>query len=117
MPKKQAQPLSTAPAIPTARLSPDLAELLSRLTALERLPTATDAAGQEDTDAMDQRADAMRDLMLSIIRTRCDGPCDVALKLTLLCRRLRQELEPEDVEMWQTYLLAESVRDGVVMGH
>lgn len=102
------------PETPAWRLSPWLAARLAEYAALERLPYPTTPDGREDVAAFERRVERMDELMLAAIRARCDGPLDMAAKMTVLCGRLRRELAPECAEQRLTYLLAESVRDALL---
>ena len=91
-------------------------DLMARQTLIQRLHdeiaalTRATAFPQSD-DAMNERLDELFTAVCRLTHAPALTTTDLDLKLSTLCRRLRDNLDPDDRGAVLTYLLAEAVRD------
>lgn len=102
-----------SPCDPSPELSHAVSQLLQEIANLEDLPYPKLHSGEEDEDAFARRLERKDELLLALVQIRCRRIADVAAKLNLLSRRLREDLDPDDSVRELTYLLAESARDAL----
>ena len=87
----------------------ETATLLQQLSDEIAALTRTTAAPQSDA-ATNARIDELFDLTIRLAQAPVLSAADLDLKLAVLCRRLREHLEPDNRGAVLTYLLAEAVR-------
>ena len=84
--------------------------LVQRLHGEVSALTRATAFPQSD-DAMTARVDALFTVSTRLSQAPSLTAADLYLKLSVLCHRLRDQLDPDDRGGVLTYLLAEAVRD------
>jgi hypothetical protein len=81
-----------------------------------KIARLTYAVAQPAKDAeMDRRLDELFAATASLTQLPAREAADIHLKLDVLCRRLREFLDPEDRGAVLTHLLAESIREDLVL--
>jgi hypothetical protein len=89
----------------------------SQVAAVARkIARLTYAVAQPATDAeVNRRLDELFAATASLAQLPAREPADIDLKLDVLCRRLREFLDPQDRGAVLTYLLAVSIREDYVV--
>ncbi|QJE73748.1 hypothetical protein HHL28_12175 [Aerophototrophica crusticola] len=93
--------------------SPLVRLLLSQLREMEQALRPADPATALEDRATARLLDRRETLTRRLSEEPNLSPADLPAKLTLLCARLCTDLNVGDAKAVRTYMLAESVRDGV----